>query len=387
MAFERRKHGGAQYFWFFLLALVISTGSKSGKNIFSILIFFAVVTLIGIEFFYADIILDYNTRTDRYIDVLISIILSLATIFIILSIYKYLFSDAIITVELKNNQLIESNIEIEAQKEELFVQRNDLAIQRDKTDLANEKITNSITYASHIQAAILTSENELSDLVNNYFILAKPRDIVSGDFYWVKQLNGKIILAVADCTGHGVPGAFMSILGVSILNETTNTNKEQTAGSILDSLRKKLVESLATSGSTTIKDGIDIALIVFDEENKSIQYAGANNPLYIIRNGELLETKADTMYIGVERKGERPFKNNNIELQTKDMIYLFSDGYQDQFGGKKGRKYMKGNFKKLLIKTANEPVNMQKKIINDEYIAWCGDFQQIDDILIVGIRV
>ncbi|MBU0765637.1 MAG: tetratricopeptide repeat protein [Bacteroidetes bacterium] len=264
-----------------------------------------------------------------------------------------------------------------------------------------QEITDSIHYASRIQNAILPPEEQLDKVVSEHFIINLPRDIVSGDFYWMAQADNKLILTVADCTGHGVPGAFMSILGVAFLNEIVNTSKELKASYILDKLRRYIIQSLHQTGTTgnseqgihshkAVKDGMDMALCILDIKTKRLQFAGANNPLYLIKNFApvLSEIKPDKMPIGLTYTGgDTLFNNNELALEKDDTFYLFSDGFVDQFGGPEGKKFKTRQFKQLLIEHKNRSLREQKEIILNSYRSWKGDFDQIDDILVMGIRV
>jgi serine phosphatase RsbU (regulator of sigma subunit) len=204
----------------------------------------------------------------------------------------------------------------------------------------------------------------------------------------VNEKNGKIIVVAADCTGHGVPGAFMSMLGMSMFKSIVAENSEIHADEVLNDLRLRVIDSLHQTGkSGENKDGMDLALYILDLPNLSLEYAGANNPLYIIRNGELLETKADRMPIGIYEKTIAPFTKHIIPLQKDDMIYTFSDGYHDQFGGPDNKKFMSGNLKKLFTRIYNHPVGKQHDILHSTITDWMKDTYQIDDILIIGVRV
>lgn len=279
----------------------------------------------------------------------------------------------------KNEELLQLNEEITAQRE-LTEHQRDIAIQRQK------EITDSIVYAKRIQAAVMPQRQMFVELVPDYFIYFKPRDIVSGDFYWMKKLSNHIVVAAADCTGHGVPGAFMSLLGIAFLNEVVNDELVD-AGEILDKLRERIIEALhQTWKDDEAKDGMDISLNVINMETKELNYAGAYNPLYLIRNGELLETKADKMPIGIHIKEHTGFTSHKIQLQENDTVYLFSDGYIDQFGGEKSTKFKSGPFKELLLSLQDKPMHEQKKEIDSNYKSWKGEEKQLDDILIIGMR-
>jgi serine phosphatase RsbU (regulator of sigma subunit) len=251
-----------------------------------------------------------------------------------------------------------------------------------------KEITDSIQYASRIQKAVMTVETQLKQILPNSFIFFRPRDIVSGDFFWVHEKNNKIIVVAADCTGHGVPGAFMSMLGMSMFKNIVAELDDLHADLILNELRKNIIDALHQTGKEgENKDGMDLALYIIDPQTQSVEYAGANNPLYIVRDGNLLETKADRMPIGIHEKSFEPFTRHNIPIQKGDMIYTFSDGYHDQFGGNGDKKFMSGNLKKLFVKIYNEPVEKQHQILEDTITDWMKNTHQIDDQLIIGVRI
>jgi serine phosphatase RsbU (regulator of sigma subunit)/CheY-like chemotaxis protein len=282
-------------------------------------------------------------------------------------------------LEQQNRQIIDQKKEIEAQHEIVSTQK--------------QKITDSILYAQRIQKAILPPDEEFLKIFPEHFILYKPRDIVSGDFFWLMQKEGIIIVAAADCTGHGVPGAFMSMLGVAYLNEiVTNVGinkhiRALHASDILNHLREKFIQSLHQKGEIEeAKDGMEISLCIFDMDNHSLQFAGAHNSAYIIRNNELIKLEADKMPIGIS-VNYSPFTNREYEIKHGDMVYMFSDGYYDQFGGPNGLKFLSGNFRKLLLEIHQQPVAEQKKRLEETIEKWKGDREQLDDMLVIGIRM
>ncbi|MBN1115814.1 MAG: tetratricopeptide repeat protein [Bacteroidales bacterium] len=285
-----------------------------------------------------------------------------------------------------NNRLKEQNIKIENQKAEIEKQR-------DLADKQRKNLTSSIQYARRIQSAVIPKKTQLYEHFNDSFILYRPRDIVSGDFYWFAQKDDLFVLAAADCTGHGVPGAFMSMLGVAFLNEIINkiaVNIHITslnADEILNQLREKVITSLhQTEGRGDPKDGMDIALCIINTKQKTIQFAGANNPLVIIRNNEVIKIKGDKMPVSIHKRKDVPFSKHEMKLKDGDCLYLFSDGYIDQFGGDEGRKFMSNRFLDLLVKIHQEPMPEQKIILESEYQRWKGDFTQVDDVIVIGLR-
>ncbi len=264
----------------------------------------------------------------------------------------------------------------------------ELAAKNDLITGQQKEIKDSIQYASRIQRAVMYFESQLKQLLPESFIYFKPRDIVSGDFYWIYEKNRQIIVAAADCTGHGVPGAFMSMLGMAMLNTIVFEMEEVHSNELLDALRHRIIESLHQTGREgENKDGMDLALYIFDPSTMSLEFSGANNSLYVVRNNELLETKADRMPIGIYEKASVPFSRNIIKLQKGDMIYTFSDGYHDQFGGPNNKKFMSGTLKKLFVSISNERVDKQNDVIHQTITEWMKDTYQIDDMLIIGVRV
>jgi sigma-B regulation protein RsbU (phosphoserine phosphatase) len=298
-------------------------------------------------------------------------------------------------VEERTREIQQQKEEISAQRDAIEDQRNMLADKNDSLEEAYKEIqaqkkhtTDSIIYAKRIQNAILPPKSLIEKIVPNHFLLYKPKDIVSGDFYWADKAQGKAIIAAVDCTGHGVPGAFMSIIGSNQLDYAVRTKKAKTAGEILDSLNEGVENALRQEiGHVNIRDGMDISLCMIDFKTNELEFAGANNPLYLVRNGELFTYKADKNAIG--SYGEYPDKkytNHEIKLQKDDVIYIFSDGYADQFGGPKGRKFMYSNFKELLTKLAPLSVEEQQIKLDDEFEQWRGKEVQVDDILVIGIK-
>ena len=259
--------------------------------------------------------------------------------------------------------------------------------QKTKIEHSHKKVTDSINYASRIQQALLPTENDFNIFVPEHFILFKPRDVVSGDFYFLKKINEYLVIAAADCTGHGVPGAFVSMLGIAFLNEIVQKKEIKTAAQILEELRKKVKLSLKQTGEIDdSRDGMDIALCLVNTETNKLQFAGAFNSLYIIRNKELTEIKGTNNPIGIYIR-EKVFENNEIQLQNNDKLYMFSDGYVDQFKSGSYKKFNKSRFKELLIKISHLPLNRQKEILDITIEDWKKEDQQIDDILVIGIKI
>jgi len=251
-----------------------------------------------------------------------------------------------------------------------------------------QEITDSIHYASRIQTALLPPEDYLARHLPEYFILFKPRDIVSGDFYWATEKDNNLVVVAADCTGHGVPGAFMSMLGIAFLNDIIHAGAVDDPAAILNQLREKIIESLRQTGKEgETKDGMDISVCIINMKKMQLRYSGANIPLYIIRDNNLQEYKADRMPIGIHGKAVIPFNSHDIDIRKGDTIYTFSDGYADQFGGQKGKKFKYAEFRVLINNIHDKPMNEQAAILENAHNEWRGDFKQIDDILLIGMRI
>jgi serine phosphatase RsbU (regulator of sigma subunit) len=245
----------------------------------------------------------------------------------------------------------------------------------------------SLKYASYIQQALLPSGNEFRKWFPEHFIFYQPRDIVSGDFYYINQRDDQIILAVADCTGHGVPGAFMSILGITYLNEIINSIGYFTAGSILNHLRERIMKALCQTGNEDEqKDGLDIALCIINKKNNILNFAGAFNPLYIVREDDLIEIQGDLMPVGIAPDEEKPFTSHQFELINNDVIYLFSDGFADQFGGPNGKKFKYKPFREVILKNSTLDFKHQLDKLSETFHSWKGNLNQLDDVLVVGCR-
>jgi serine phosphatase RsbU (regulator of sigma subunit) len=262
-----------------------------------------------------------------------------------------------------------------------------LIVQNEKIEKQNTSITNSIQYANRIQQAVLPDDKIFEQNFKEHFVLFKPRDIVSGDFYYIQRVNQYVVFAAADCTGHGVPGAFMSMLGIAFLNDIVRKKEVVRSSQILDLLRDEIKISLQQKGiSGEQKDGMDMAICIIDTNTNQLQFAGAHNPLILIRSGKIIEYKGDRMPVGIHRK-EKPFTNHEIQLQKDDQIYIYSDGFQDQVGGEAKKKYKSKNYKDLLLRTSNIEMSKQKELLQTEFQQWKADFEQIDDIVIIGVKI
>jgi len=296
---------------------------------------------------------------------------------------KITMDHALETFDLRrqNRKLFEDVMEANLTLEKKVIERTK------KIELQRREITDSIQYASRIQNALLPPSEEMDMLLPSYFILNKPRNIVSGDYYWLAHKDSKVVVAVADCTGHGVPGAFMSILGIAYMNEILNQTVAIRANEILNRLRSHIIKSLRQTGKADeARDGMELALCVVDFNKKRLQYSGAFRPLYLIRDKELIELKGDSMPIGIYNDEELSFNNEELTFNENDIIYMFTDGYVDQLGGPDRKTFKSGKFKKLLISIHQKSLQEQKEILEKEYEKWKRDIEQIDDIMVMGIR-
>ncbi|MCX6294849.1 MAG: tetratricopeptide repeat protein [Bacteroidetes bacterium] len=281
------------------------------------------------------------------------------------------------------------------QKQIIEIKNKETVLQKDIIEEKHKEITDSINYAERIQRSFLASKTFLDENLKNYFVFFQPKDVVSGDFYWASKLNdGKIILATADSTGHGVPGAIMSILNISSLEKAIEEGYTETAD-ILNHTRSNIIERLKRDGSIEGgKDGMDCSLITFDFITQEMTYSAANNPIWVIRQSfsdacknELLEFKADKMPVGKHDKDSEPFTQHSFQLQKNDIVYTLTDGLPDQFGGAKGKKFMHKQLKEILIEICNLPMNDQKDIIKSKFLNWKADTEQVDDVLLIGVRI
>jgi serine phosphatase RsbU (regulator of sigma subunit) len=294
---------------------------------------------------------------------------------------------AIFTIVLIQTRYILTTKEIRA-RVALAQSNSQLMDQKEIIELKNKSIIQSINYAKRIQLAILPSQQVIHQHLPDSFIFYLPKDIVSGDFYWFSHKDGKSIIAAADCTGHGVPGAFMSMIASSLLSETVNEKGITQPGDILDALRKGIIKALAQSGNPEeAKEGLDIALCCYDKESSTLEYAGAFNPLYFIHKGQLTELKANKQPIGIyPGKQNIPFTNHIINIESGDAVYIFTDGFADQFGGSEGKKFRYKPFQELLLTIGSENTATQQNLLYQAFESWRGDTKQIDDVLVIGMR-
>ncbi len=308
----------------------------------------------------------------------------------------------------QSNEIIsQKNILLEQANEEIAAQRDLVVEQKEHIELIHGELTSSIRYASRIQAAVLPSPEQMDNLLGEHFILFRPKDIVSGDFYWATGVANQLVFCVADCTGHGVPGSFMSMLGVSYLNEIVHKEGVTVASQILNRLRSCIIDALKQKGEgSEQKDGMDIGLCVLNLSSKQMQFAGGYNPCWIIPskehtaerlvsrseetdepyNSEILQFKPDKMPIAIHKHME-PYTNHILQLYPGDQVYLMSDGFQDQFGGTQGKKFMGKNLRELIFTHSHLPLTEQKIVLNNTLNNWMGQIEQVDDVTIMGVKI
>ncbi len=317
-------------------------------------------------------------------------------------------------------QKTKANVILEEQKKEIQIAKEEIEAQRDlvmeKNELvlaAKKEIEDSIIYAKNIQQAVLPSEELRNDILPEHFIFWRPRNIVSGDFFWMKKVKNFIVITIADCTGHGVPGAFMSMLGLMFLNEIVTTRSLDNSGQILNKLREKIKTSLHQSGKEgEAKDGMDISFFIIDTDTLEMQFSGAFNPLYVVRQKSLIpdisaienegtkacysqnessdailfEIKADRQPIAIYSY-EKDFTTHKFQLQEGDCIYSFTDGYPDQFGGDEGKKLNAKRFKEMFLSFYKQPIKEQEKLVENNFYEWMGNVEQVDDVLLMGLKI
>lgn len=301
----------------------------------------------------------------------------------------------------RTKEIVHKNEILELQKEEIQTQASNLQkaneeiiLQKELLEKSHKNITDSIIYAQRIQKAVLPDENEITQILNHHFILFKPRDIVSGDFYFIKKVNNTIIFATADCTGHGVPGAFMSMLGIALLNEIVLKKEIKSSNQVLDELRRQIKSSLQQTGQQgEQQDGMDIAFCSIDIQTNELSFAGAHNPAWIFRKNSQTLSHTDIIILQPNRQPvgvylkEVPFVENKFQLQKDDIIYIFTDGYHSQFGGQACETMKIERFKQFLKDIINKSLNEQKILLERRFIEWKGNNEQTDDVLVIGVKI
>jgi len=291
-------------------------------------------------------------------------------------------------IELQKTELEQLNEEITSQRDEIEAQRDSLTAQKELIGKQKNALTDSIYYAKRIQDAVLPADEVLRFLLPKHFVFYRPRDIVSGDFYWVDKKDETVWIAVADCTGHGVPGAFMSMLGISLLNEISGQYSGQPTNEIMDELRDQVISSLGQTGDKyEARDGLEMGLVAINTRTREVQFTGAMHNLVTFQQGKMVIIKGDRMPVGIHTESSTLFSVSNLKLERGDALYLFSDGYADQFGGEHRKKYGSVRLKSLLKKLQNNIMHDQKEAITKEFETWKGEEEQIDDVLVVGIKL
>jgi len=288
--------------------------------------------------------------------------------------------------QLRENAALKDKVNRELE-DKVKERTQEIQLQKEHIEKQNKEIKYSFDYAKKIQSTVLPGNDVFETLFSEHFIFFKPRDIVSGDFYWVSNKGQKVILTAADCTGHGVPGSLMSMLGITMLHEIVNEKDVMHSDEILNQLRLSIARTLKQEGKPgEQKDGIDMALMIFDGKTQTLEFSGANNPIYIIRDGEMLEFKGNNMPVAYY-DNMTDFTRITIEMQKGDRVYMFTDGFPDQFGGPEGKKFKYRPFKDMLLEIHDRPMEEQHKILNLVLDEWKGDLDQIDDILIMGLKL
>ncbi|NQV52111.1 MAG: SpoIIE family protein phosphatase [Flavobacteriales bacterium] len=282
--------------------------------------------------------------------------------------------------------IVRSNIARKRLNKEISAQKEEIEQQHDQLEEKNREITDSITYAKRIQSAILPPARLIKEHLASSFVLYKPKDIVAGDFYWMESIEETVYFAAADCTGHGVPGAMVSVICVNGLNRSVREFGLREPGQILDKTRELVIKEFEKS-EEEVQDGMDISLCALNTKTNALRWTGAHNPLWIVRKGaaEIEEIKADKQPIG-KYNLEKPFTTHSVQLEKGDTLYIFSDGYHDQFGGDRGKKYKSSKFKSFLVELAKKPIGQQHEILDKEFESWRGSLEQIDDVCVIGVE-
>jgi len=290
-------------------------------------------------------------------------------------------------LSLRNEEILAQRDEIEAQRDEIEAQRDMVFKQKEQIEATHHEISSSMDYAMRLQDTILPSLALLEKHFSGHLVFYRPKQKVSGDFYWWTQSGSRLVIAVSDCTGHGVPGAFMSLLGAGLLKEIVNREGITEPGRILDRLREEVIAALCQKGSPgEQKDGMEMAVVSIDPDTLHCQYAGAKSPLYLIRRNSLSEYRPNLMPISWYQE-MKPFNTVDIQLESSDQLYMFSDGYPDQFGGEARKKFKYKAFRKVLVEHSDLSMSRQQQVLSDTIREWQGKHEQTDDMVIIGIRI
>ncbi len=291
-------------------------------------------------------------------------------------------------IELQKRELQNLNDEVTSQRDEIEAQRDSISKQKELIDQQNRAMTDSIHYARRIQDAVMPAPEVMRYLLPKHFVFYRPRDIVSGDFFWVDKRDETVLIAVADCTGHGVPGAFMSMLGISLLNEISSKYGDQPTNELMDELRDQLIAALGQTGDKyEARDGMEMALVAINTKTREVQFTGANHHLYTFQKGKQVIIKGDPMPVGIHAMSSTLFSAHSLKLGRGDSLYLFSDGYADQFGGEGRKKFGSARLKTLLKEIQQNIMHDQKEALEKEFDDWKGKQEQIDDVLMIGIKL
>ena len=291
-------------------------------------------------------------------------------------------------IELQKQELQNLNEEVTSQRDEIEAQRDSMSKQKELIDQQNRAMTDSIHYARRIQDAVMPAQEVMRYLLPKHFVFYRPRDIVSGDFFWVDKRDETVLIAVADCTGHGVPGAFMSMLGISLLNEISSKYGDQPTNELMDELRDQLIAALGQTGDKyEARDGMEMGLVALNTKTREVQFTGANHHLYTFQKGKLVIIKGDPMPVGIHTMSSTLFSAHTLKLGRGDSLYLFSDGYADQFGGEGRKKFGRARLKTLLKEIQQNIMHDQKEVLEKEFDDWKGKQEQIDDVLMIGIKL
>ncbi|NOZ33676.1 MAG: SpoIIE family protein phosphatase [Chlorobi bacterium] len=366
--------GGFQYYFFVYATFIIAV--VKNKKVLKLFISITVIVFIALLFYeytFPERILGYPSREDKYGDLFIGFIFVLFGVIYLFYTYTELYDRTNLELSFKNTELKKQNIQ-------LFQHQS-------KIENQNIHITDSIKYAQKIQKAVFPSVDLLKRNTKDYFLLYLPREKIGGDFYYFTKINNCFVTAVADSTGHGVPGGFMSMLGITILEEIIKRKNILNAAEILNKFREEIINSLDQKNiRSTTNDGFDVAICIFDSQTKQLNYAGANLPLILMKQKEIISYSPDNMPVGTYIT-MKPFKNNYIDISKDDTFYLFTDGVTDQFGGEKDQKFSFHRLKKILTDNSDEPMFIQKEQFKKIFRKWKGKQKRTDDALILGVKL
>ncbi len=373
--------GGFQYYLFVYATLIVATIRK--KRMIVILITVSILVFLGLLYFeytYPEKILPYPTREDKYADLIIGFIFVLLGVIYMFYVYTVQYEKTNAELTLKNAELEKHNVKLRKHQHKIETQSKTLENQ-------NMHIKDSINYAQKIQKAVFPSLEILKRNTKDSFLIYLPKEKIGGDFYYFTKIKNFFIIAVADSTGHGVPGGFMSMLGITILEEIIKRKNVLDAAEILNMFREEIINSLDQKNiRSTTNDGFDTAICIFNTETKQLNYAGANLPLILMRDKKITSYSPDDMPVGTYITMSS-FKNNYIDIQENDTLYLFTDGITDQFGGSKNQKFSFRRLKDILVKNAEEPMFIQKEQLKKSFRNWKGNQKRTDDALITGFKL